>query len=140
MNDKLDVDRNGGSRGTRKRGQVSGRVFGWTLAIAGWMLLMLAGSVLPDLPSTRLIFSLAQGPGAHVIAFGGLVILLRQRMSSLRALLIAGLYSGLLEGLQSLVHYRRAEWSDIVALGIAMIVAWLADAMWRFGRSRLGYQ
>ncbi|HXF83373.1 MAG TPA: VanZ family protein [bacterium] len=89
------------------------------LATAGWMMVILAGSLLPPEAGAP------GGPGWHLLGYAVLGALLAGARGALTAWLFGVAYGALVEGLQWVVGYRAAEMPDVavnaagVALGLA---------------------
>jgi hypothetical protein len=92
------------------------------LATAGWMMVILAGSLLPPEAGAP------GGPGWHLVGYavlGGLLGGARGARGALTAWLLGVAYGALVEGLQWAVGYRAAEAPDVAvnAAGVAIGLA-----------------
>lgn len=95
----------------------------WRLALAGALAVVTALSLLPlgpEVPST------GWDKSNHLLAFALLAVLACQAWpnripAALAALLV---YGGLIEVLQSLTGYRFAEWGDLLADALGLLLGW----------------
>ncbi len=104
----------------------------WRLATAAWMVVMVVGAVLPEVPSPRLgSFRLLDGPGGHIVASGILTALLQTQLPDARAMGLAWVYGAMLEGVQRFVSYRSAELVDLLMNAFGVLAAWVMVLAWR---------
>ena len=95
----------------------------WRLALAGALVVVTVLSLLPaspDAPST------GWDKTDHLLGFGLLAILACQSWPQRHVAALAGLlvYGGLIEVLQSFTGYRFAEWSDLLADALGLLLGW----------------
>ncbi|MCB2004206.1 MAG: VanZ family protein [Burkholderiaceae bacterium] len=103
----------------------------WHLALAGALVVVTTMSLLPvgaHTPST------GWDKTDHLFAFGLLAILACQcwpqrTLAALAALLA---YGGLIEVLQSFTGYRFAEWNDLLADAMGLLLGW---SLWLSART-----
>ncbi|WP_374086357.1 VanZ family protein [Methylomicrobium lacus] len=97
----------------------------WTSLIAILFLaLMPAG---PEMPTT------GWDKLNHLLAFAVLAVLGRRGYPGRKPAVFIGLlfYAGLIEVLQSFTPYRFAEWADLFADGLGLIIGWGLDGLFR---------
>lgn len=81
----------------------------WRVATAAWMVVMVVGAVLPQVPSPRLgSLRPFDGPGGHIVAHGIFTVLLQTQLPVARAMGLAWTYGAVLEGAHSIWTFRRA--------------------------------
>jgi VanZ family protein len=95
----------------------------WRLALAGALSVVTALSLLPlgpDAPTT------GWDKTNHLLAFGWLAIVGCRAWPQRHAAALAGLlaYGGLIEVLQSFTGYRSAEWGDLLADALGLLLGW----------------
>ncbi len=103
-------------------------LWAWRTALLLCMLAILMLSLAPldvPLPST------GWDKSNHLLGFSTLAVLGWQAFPSRRGVVLAGLllYGGLIEVLQSFTAYRSAEWGDLLADGIGLLLG-AALARW----------
>jgi len=103
----------------------------WRLALAGLLIVVLALSLLPlgaDAPTT------GWDKTNHLLAFATLAVLgclaYPARIPSTLLALLA--YGALIEILQSFTTYRSAEWGDLLADVLGLLVGW---GCWRLAQA-----
>ena len=107
----------------------------------GWCLAMAAVTVLALMPINALPPVLDWWDKAqHALAFVVLTAwaLLLWPLHALRAVLGMLAYGAGIEGAQWAVGWRFAEWADLAADAVGMLVAWLVVAGWRRFQSHKG--
>ncbi|MCZ4315471.1 VanZ family protein [Comamonadaceae bacterium G21597-S1] len=95
----------------------------WRLALAGALVVVTMLSLLPlgpDAPST------GWDKTDHLLGFGLLAILACQSWPRRNLTALAGLlvYGALIEVLQSFTPYRFAEWNDLLADAMGLLLGW----------------
>ncbi len=95
----------------------------WRLALAGALVVVTAMSLLPLGPQTP---STGWDKTDHLLGFGLLAILACQSWPQRNMAALAGLlaYGGLIEVLQSFTGYRFAEWNDLLADALGLLLGW----------------
>lgn len=103
----------------------------WRLALVGVSIMVLALSLLPlgpDAPTT------GWDKTNHLLAFATLAVLgclaYPERIPITLLVLLA--YGALIEVLQSFTDYRSAEWADLLADALGLVVGW---GLLRLGRA-----
>jgi hypothetical protein len=106
----------------------------WRAAAWGWMAVILAGSVLP--PSV----GAPGGPAWHLIGYGVLGGILGLTFGPLSALGLGFGYGVVIEGIQGLLPYRKAELGDLIvnAVGLAAGLILVRALLPRTVRERQG--
>ena len=107
----------------------------WQCAFWGCALAVLALSLAPastPLPST------GWDKSNHLLAFATLAVLGARAWPGRIAMLLPALlaYGGLIEVLQSFTPDRAAEWSDLLADGLGVLLGWLLWCLWRWSATR----
>lgn len=102
----------------------------WRLTLAGLLIVVLGLSLLPlgaDAPTT------GWDKTNHLLAFSTLAIVgclaYPTRIPTLLMALLV--YGALIEVLQSLTDYRFAEWGDLLADALGLLLGW---SLWRLAR------
>ena len=110
----------------------------WRWAFGTCTAAVLALALLPRVPP---MVSTGWDKGNHVLAFTALAVLGLWAYPRRSAMLLAGLlaYGGLIEILQSLTPSRVAEWPDLLADALGLLMGWgLVRALERFGSGKPG--
>src|SRR3990172_5997305 len=94
------------------------------LLVGLWAAVILLFSVTAPLPGTGII----PDKVVHVAAYAVLAFLLRRGLlaSPVAAVLAAVAYGALVEGIQSILPWRRAEWWDLGANTLGAVIAVVA--------------
>lgn len=97
------------------------RIWRWAFGACSAAVLVLA--LLPKVPP---MVTTGWDKGNHMLAFGTLAILGLWGFPSRAVVVLTGLlaYGGLIEILQSFTPNRVAEWQDLVADGLGLLLGW----------------
>jgi VanZ family protein len=100
------------------------RFFFWATVLAVLILSLMPPA--PKMPDT------GWDKSNHLLAFAALAALGMQAFPGRqRGLLVALLaYGGLIEGLQSLTPYRFADWADLLADAVGVLLGWGLASVW----------
>jgi len=95
----------------------------WRIALVAALGLVTALSLLPLGPAAP---TTGWDKTNHLLAFAWLAILACQAWPGRRATALAGLliYGALIEALQSFTGYRFAEWGDLLANALGLLLGW----------------
>lgn len=101
--------------------------FLWLLA---FLLCLISVLVLALVKNPSTVIDTGWDKGNHVLAFAVLTFLGRMAFPARRFLLLLGLlaYGALIEGLQMLTGYRFAEYQDLLADALGMLIGYLLAA------------
>lgn len=93
----------------------------WSILFWGCAAVVLVLSLMPTVPQMP---TTGWDKSNHVLAFAVLAVLGCRAYPARLRIVLTGLmfYGGLIEVLQSLTTYRFAEWADLVADGVGIIV------------------
>lgn len=105
----------------------------WRVLLAGTLIAVLALSLLPvgpDVPTT------GWDKANHLLAFSTLAVLVCLSYPARLTVFLPALlfYGALIEVLQSLTAYRFAEWSDLLADALGILLGW---GLWQLARGAM---